>query len=245
MPYTSTPVIILAVDTTSPGGSAAVLCDQRVIGSVSTWTVETYSSRMFRQVEFLLSELASGLDQIDLFAVASGPGSFTGLRVGIAAVKAWAEVYGKPVVGVSALDAIAEQSRATADILVPLLDARRGEVYFSFQRRKGDLANPQLELESEHSVMTPVNFLQEVRSRVGNSPCTIVTPTPEVLAQEMNLHPCGTANLKVETVPNILAPIVGSIAARRAARSERLENSLSLDANYVRRTDAELKWKAL
>ncbi len=59
LPYTGAPLITLAVDTTSPGGSTAVLRDDRVIGSVSTWTEETYSSRMFRQVEFLLEELGS------------------------------------------------------------------------------------------------------------------------------------------------------------------------------------------
>lgn len=254
-------MITLAVDTTSPGGSAAVLRDERVIGSVSTWTEETYSSRIFRQVDFLLEELALGLSQVDLFAVSSGPGSFTGLRVGLAAVKAWAEVYDKPVVGISALEAIAVQSRASTSILIPAFDARRGEVYFGFYRREGNLAAPALRLEGEHSVMAPGEFLKDVRARLGGAPFTIVTPTPEALAAalgqrngvpeaeeaiavEAGAEVEGEVKVEVEVVPNILAPLVGLLAARRA-RGGITSNSLTLDAHYVRRTDAELKWKEI
>ncbi len=70
-----------------------------------------------------------------MFAVSAGPGSFTGLRVGLVAAKGWAEVYNKPVVGVSVLEAIAAQSNSAAAVLVPAFDARRGEVYFGVYRR--------------------------------------------------------------------------------------------------------------
>ncbi len=247
LPYNGSPLITLAVDTTTPGGSTAVLRDERVIGSVSTWTEETYSSRMFRQVDFLLEELGLGLDQVDLFAVASGPGSFTGLRVGLAAIKAWAEVYGKPVAGVSALEAIAEESRSASPLLVPAFDARRGEVYFGVYRREGDLGASKLVLQGEHSVMTPVDFLNEMRARGGKEALTIVTPTPEALAAvAVGLDGTveGAAGIRLEVVANILAPAVGLLAVRRA-RSGITGDSLTLEANYVRRTDAELKWKAL
>lgn len=247
LPYNGSPLITLAVDTTTPGGSTAVLRDERVIGSVSTWTEETYSSRMFRQVEFLLEELGLGLDQMDLFAVASGPGSFTGLRVGLAAIKAWAEVYGKPVAGVSALEAIAEESRSASPLLVPVFDARRGEVYFCVYRREGDLGASKLVLQGEHSVMTPVDFVNEMRVLAGKETLTIVTPTPEALAAALGAQDAdgnGGAAIRVEVVANILAPAVGLLAVRRA-RAGVVGDSLTLEANYVRRTDAELKWKAL
>jgi tRNA threonylcarbamoyladenosine biosynthesis protein TsaB len=105
-------VLTLALDTSSPAGSLAVLRDERVIGTVSTWTDEIYSSRMFRHLDFLLGELSLGLQAFDLFAVAAGPGSFTGLRVGLAAAKGWSEVFRKPIAAVSALEAIAAQSHS-------------------------------------------------------------------------------------------------------------------------------------
>ncbi len=244
------PFITLAVDTTSPGGSSAVLRGERIIGSVSTWTEETYSSRMFRQVEFLLEELSLTLNQVDLFAVANGPGSFTGLRVGIAAIKAWSEVYGKPVVGISALEAIAAQSRASSRVLVPVLDARRGEVYYSFYRRQAEAQAPALALEGEYSVMTPAQFLADLTKRLGDT-FTIVTPTPEVLSAAPNRQldkqngagdPHGA--ISVEVVQNVLAPLIGLLAVRRA-QTGNPGDSLTLDANYVRRTDAEVKWKGI
>ena len=247
LPYNGSPLITLAVDTTTPGGSTAVLREERVIGSVSTWTEETYSSRMFRQVEFLLEELGLGLDQVDLFAVASGPGSFTGLRVGLAAIKAWAEVYGKPVAGVSALEAIAEGSRSASPLLVPVFDARRGEVYFGVYQREGDVAAAKLVLQGEHSVMTPVDFVNEMRVLAGKETLMIVTPTPEALSAALGTLDAdgnGGAAIRVEVVANILAPAVGLLAVRRA-RAGITGDSLTLEANYVRRTDAELKWKAL
>ncbi len=103
--------LTLAVDTSSRVGSLAVLRDTGIVGVVSTFSDEAYSSRMFRQLEFLLAELRVGLAEFDLFAVVSGPGSFTGLRVGLTAVKGWAEVYQRPIAAVSGLEAIASTAR--------------------------------------------------------------------------------------------------------------------------------------
>ena len=98
-------VLIFALDTSSPAGSLAVLRDKKILGSVSTWTEEIYSSRMFRHLEFLLHELSLGLADFDLYAVVAGPGSFTGLRVGLAAVNGWAEVHRTPLPAGSGLRA--------------------------------------------------------------------------------------------------------------------------------------------
>jgi tRNA threonylcarbamoyladenosine biosynthesis protein TsaB len=243
-------VILLALDTSSPAGSVAILRDGRVIGAVSTWTDEAYSSRMFRHVEFLLRELSLDLARIEAFAVASGPGSFTGLRVGLAAIKGWAEVYGSPVVAVSVLEAIAAQSRATTPTVVPVFDARRGEVYFGVYRRQGSSARMNFVAEGEASVATPDDFFSTVGARVGNSTFTVVTPTPEALADGLARaqegrgagQPIAVDPIVVETVSNVLAPAVGELAWGRVLAGD-FDNSLTLDANYVRRTDAELKWK--
>src|SRR5690242_9934805 len=127
-------MLILALDTATPTGSVAVLRDGRLAGVVSTSTDETYSSRLFRQLEFLLGELSLKVSQFDVFAVAAGPGSFTGLRVGIAAVKGWAEVFSKPIVAVSGLEAVAAQARFNDNWIASVLDARRGQIYAALYR---------------------------------------------------------------------------------------------------------------
>lgn len=235
-------MLILALDTSSPSGSVAVLRDERIIGSVSTWTDEVYSARMFRHVEFLLQELSLRFDEFDLFAVAAGPGSFTGLRVGLAAVKGWAEVYQKPVAAVSGLEAIAVQSHSRVPLLVPVLDARRGQVYFGFYRRA---AGTRLALEGQECVATPGEFMQALRAQTANSDFAIVTPAPGLVRETLSrFETAGTqvGRTPIDEVSPILAPYVGRLGYLRAQRGE-LADALTLDANYVRRTDAELHWK--
>jgi tRNA threonylcarbamoyladenosine biosynthesis protein TsaB len=233
-------VLILALDTSSPAGSIAVLQNEKVIGVVSTWAQEIFSSRMFRQLEFLLAELSLTLDKMDLFAVAAGPGSFTGLRVGLTAAKGWAEVYAKPIAAVSALEAVAAQSHSQAALLVPVTDARRGQVYFGFYRRVDDSRQSGLALEGDECSATPEEFLQALQARAGKSEVTIVTPAPEVISG----HVSGIENSRppVETVSSVLAPLIGQLGFRRAQQGK-VCDALSLDANYVRRSDAESKWK--
>jgi tRNA threonylcarbamoyladenosine biosynthesis protein TsaB len=235
-------VLILALDTSSPSGSVAVLRDERIVGSASTWTDEVYSARMFRHVEFLLQELSLRLEEFDLFAVAAGPGSFTGLRVGLAAVKGWAEVYQKPIAAISGLEAIAVQSHSRVPLLVPVLDARRGQIYFGFYRR---LDPARLALEGPECVATPEEFVQALSMHAANSGFAIVTPVPALVQEALSrLETPGAAagNTPIDDVSPVLAPHVGRLGYRRAQRGE-LADALTLDANYVRRTDAELRWK--
>jgi len=215
------------------------------MGSISTWTDEPYSSRIFRHLDFLLHELGLALDAFDLLAVATGPGSFTGLRVGLAAAKAWAEVHRKPLAAISALEAVAAQSRSAAEVLVPCLDARRGQVYFAAYRRGGAPDEPRLVREGEERVATPEEFLAELQDRQLDSPGVIVTPAPELISSAAASLAIGGAPahaMTVERVSSVLAPVVGHLGYLRAQRGE-LTDSLTLDANYVRRSDAELHWK--
>jgi tRNA threonylcarbamoyladenosine biosynthesis protein TsaB len=240
-------VLTLALDTSSPAGSLAVLRDERVIGAVSTWTEETYSSRMFRHLDFLGKELSLGLGDFDLFAVSAGPGSFTGLRVGLATAKGFAEVYRKPIAAVSALEAIATQSHSHLPVVVPVLDAHRGQVYFGVYRRLSvPGAAERLVLDGDECVMTPEEFLASLDAHLESSDFTIVTAAPELIpatASRNETGPGTRGTVRVEQASTLLAPYIGRLGYQRALRGE-LVDALRLDANYVRRTDAELQWKA-
>lgn len=225
-------MLILALDTASPSGSIAVLRGEKVIGVVATDTGETYSSRMFRQLEFLFAELQLARDSFDLFAVNAGPGSFTGLRVGLTAAKGWAEVYSKPVVPVSGLQAIADQSCGDG-LLVPLLDARRGEVYFGFYERcAGDLCR-----RDDDRVGSPDEFLSAMAMQKN-----LVAVSPDFNACGDMLKRLRDQGTSCQTVSSVLAPVVGRLAYHAAQRGQ-ICDGLTLDANYVRRSDAELHWK--
>lgn len=240
-------VLTLALDTSSAAGSLAVLRDERVIGTVSTRTKEIYSSRMFRHLDFLLEELSLGLRDFDLFAVAAGPGSFTGLRVGLAAAKGWAEVYHKPIAAVSALEAVAAQSHSQASVVVPVLDAHRGQVYFGIYRRLVASDNGgRLALDGDECVMTPEEFLLSLDAHLESSAYVIIAPEPELIQGPASRNETSRGahrTVRVEQASAILAPPIGRLGYQRALRGE-VVDALTLDANYVRRTDAELHWKA-
>src|ERR1700680_3742116 len=105
-------MLILAVDTSTRTGSAALLRDSQVLAEISGYGATPFSTRLFRDIALLQERQNFSLDQVDVFAVAAGPGSFTGLRVGLTAVKAWAEVHRKPIAAISGLEAIAAESVA-------------------------------------------------------------------------------------------------------------------------------------
>ncbi len=123
-------MLILAVDTTTPSGSVALLEDDALLGEANIESAATHSARLLRSVDFLLAAHGRDVKDIGAFAVAAGPGSFTGIRIGVSAVKSLAYASGKPVAPVSTLLALASKLAADGPRLVcPLLDAKKEEIY--------------------------------------------------------------------------------------------------------------------
>ncbi len=181
---------------------------------------------------------------MDIFAVTAGPGSFTGLRVGLTAVKAWSEVYGKPIAAISGLGAVAAQSSADSGVIAAFTDARRGQVFGGiFERNIEGIGGP-IRIISEELVISPPEFIEIVAKLAGglNQGVRVrfASPTPEILREALADSPFREATL--EKTSENLAPWVGRLALGCAQRGE-LVNALKLDANYVRRMDAEMYWK--
>ncbi len=128
---------ILALESTALVASVAVCEDARCLGEVTLDNGNTHSETLLPSVEFLLNRLALSMDDIDLFAVASGPGSFTGVRIGVATVKGLAFGRNKPCVAVSALEALAENLNDNDGLICPVMNARRDQVYTALFSCKG------------------------------------------------------------------------------------------------------------
>jgi len=244
-------MLLLAVDTATPAGSVAILREGGLLGLVSSNVSEAYSTRLFRHVDFLLTELQLKMEQFDVFAVAAGPGSFTGLRVGLTAAKAWAEVYGKPVVPLSSLEAVAAQAswcghhqenEADDDefLIAPVVRASRGQVCGALYSCRGK----ELKALDAGQACTVEEFLAYVAERTKNHSVQFVSPEPEVIqsALENSKLFSATAARGVIKASSVLAPILGELAFHHASRGE-FTDALHLDANYIQRSDAELTWK--
>src|SRR2546425_2500454 len=114
---------VLAVDTSSERGSVCVTESHEVLGEIRLASSVQYSERLFRSVEFLFQHLEFQLADIDLFVAARGPGSFTGLRVGLAAMEGFVAAHGKRGGGVNTLEALAWKTGIRGALIVPAIDA--------------------------------------------------------------------------------------------------------------------------
>jgi tRNA threonylcarbamoyladenosine biosynthesis protein TsaB len=229
-------MLILAIDTSTRAGSVAVLRDSEVLAEIASREETPYSTRLFRDLELLQSRAPFRMGQIDVFAVAAGPGSFTGLRVGLTAVKGWAEVYRKPIAAVSGLEAIAAQGSTNHEVLSPFLDARRGHVFGSTYRRCPGQPGT-LELVGEEALVTIEEFLNLVKRNCGTTQAVLVSATPH--EHPLDLVESILPGAQIEQVSASLAASIGRLGFDRANRGD-LVDALGLDANYIRRSDAEV-----
>lgn len=228
---------LLAADSSSKDASVALLRDHRLVALVAPLSDEQHSVALFRNVEAALREAGCQLKDIDAYAVASGPGAFTGLRVGLTMVKALAEMHARPVVPVSVLEAVCES--ATADgCLVPIVNAYRGQVFAAVYEKRG--AEPAL--RGRERVLTLPEFLQQLEADpLRPESCTLVGPKIEQWAEALAASAFRAS--RREAVSPVLAEAVALCGQRKLRRGEAVD-ALHLQANYVRRSDAELLWKS-
>lgn len=131
---------ILAMDTSAKTTSVCIASNDQILAEFSVLTAKNHSQTLMPMLYAALDSCAVSLDQIDLYAVSSGPGSFTGLRIGIGAVKGMAMGAKKPCIGVSTLEALAENLTDSCGIICAVMDARCNQVYTaSFTMKNGVL----------------------------------------------------------------------------------------------------------
>ncbi len=126
---------ILALDSSSTVASVAVCEDGKLLGEYTVNHKLTHSQRLLPMVDRLLQSLGLKINDIDAFGVSTGPGSFTGLRIGIATVKGFAFPENKPTIPVSGLEAMAYNFLHSDRLICPVMDARRGQVYTAVYKR--------------------------------------------------------------------------------------------------------------
>ncbi len=233
-------MITLGLDTCEARGSVAVRRDGALASLQEHETPEDYSSWLLPAVENCLRRAGTMLTAVDVFAVATGPGSFTALRVGLTAVKAWAELYQKPVVGVSRLVVMARTLPGDGPGYVTAsFDARRGQIFGGLFR--AEAAGSWTCLEPE-MVIAADEFVGGVGVRVGAEAVRWISLDPQVIETAPNWKKRALRGEAVVLCEKGLAAGVAALGELRARQGEVID-ALQLDANYVRRSDAELFWK--
>jgi tRNA threonylcarbamoyladenosine biosynthesis protein TsaB len=231
-------VLLLALDTCDSRGSVALLCGGQVLEVLAHESAEEYSSWLPGAVERVLKAAGQSIEKVEAYAVASGPGSFTGLRVGLTTVKAWSEVFGGRIAAVSRLEAVASQAEERTKMVAAFVDAHREQVFGALYKRSKE----QLERVEDEMVVAPEKFLDWVGERSGAERVAWVSPDAEHLTSRENWRAREKAGEKVQKVSAIFAPVIGKIGYQKLLENQTAD-ALTLDANYVRRSDAELLWK--
>ena len=219
--------VILAIDTTAELGSVAIRADRRLIAERQIHSPAGFGHVLFGELEQLLAHAAVALPGIDCFAAAAGPGSFTGVRVGLTAAKGLAEVQHKPVAAVSNLRALA--SFGSGPRRAVLIDARRGEVYAAVYSGGLDLI--------QEEVVAP---LPKWLGRLPHETYEFITLAGSPFRATLDGTPFATMPW-TETSRSLAGAV--ALCAEEDLAAGRTVDALTADANYVRRSDAELLWK--
>jgi tRNA threonylcarbamoyladenosine biosynthesis protein TsaB len=226
--------LLLATDTSGRNGSIALALvtpgqsDVEIV-EVVPLAGGAFSAQLVPQIGALLEKHGYRKGDLGAFAVVSGPGSFTGLRVGLAAIKALAEALQKPIAAISLLEAVAWTSTAHGAArgrILAALDAGRGDVYV------GDYElGPQMHMRNERP-LSREEFIAEAKGAEA-SPKTIVTPDA-VLAEMVR-----SAGIHAELIEYPNAGVIARLGWERLQRGQTVRPE-ELEANYIRHSDAEI-----
>lgn len=221
---------ILAVDTASISASVATLEKGSLVAELVLATGQTHSRHLMQMIDEALALSAWPLETVSGFAVTQGPGSFTGLRIGISTVKGLSLATGKPVAGISSLQALAYQCAIASLPVCALLDGRKGEVYCArYRLREGDLVS-----ESSEAVLPPADVAQDIDEPVlftGSGARLYADMFKKWLGERALFAPRGSDLIRASTV--------AQLALRQFQRKD-IGAGQSLVPRYIRKPDAEI-----
>ena len=224
-------MLVMGIDTSTTQGGVALLSGQGVICEYTLNIKATYSERLLPLIDRALQDAGITLGQIEGFAVAVGPGSFTGLRIGLSTAKGLAVVGGQPLVGVSTLETMAWTLPFCAHQVCPILDARKGEIYCALFRHEGD----RLIRLMDDAALAPDILLRRIQQPtvfLGDG-LAVYEGLVQSQLKELALFPPLTGR-------GGRPAAVAELGRRRLLRGDR-DDLVQLVPQYLRPSDAEFK----
>jgi tRNA threonylcarbamoyladenosine biosynthesis protein TsaB len=223
---------ILALDTATNSCSVAATDDGALSAELTIQKNQTHSKHLMKLIHSVLESAGFAVGDLDGLAVTIGPGSFTGLRIGISAIKGLAHALGKPVVGVSTLQALAWQCGQTPYLICPLLDARKGEVYAATYHFNAD----QLVQKTSARALIPEAIVEDIKS-----PCVFIGTGARLYRQNIIAALGNLAHFVPEGQNIIRASSVAFLSMPRFDTNDS-DGISGLVPHYIRKSDAELNF---
>ena len=221
---------ILALDTATPSCSVAIVDDGSLPAELTTVTNQSHSRHLMELLDTVCCMAGLKVMDVDGFAVSSGPGSFTGLRIGISTIKGLALATSKPVTGVSSLDALAWQCAHSAYLICPLLDARKKQVYACRYR----FHNHELITAGPETVTSPVEAVRDIQE-----PSLFVGNAAKMYREKIFAELGELAHFAARGQHMIRASSIAWLSMARF-HGQRTDNVALLVPRYIRRPDAEV-----
>ncbi|MCC6544027.1 MAG: tRNA (adenosine(37)-N6)-threonylcarbamoyltransferase complex dimerization subunit type 1 TsaB [Nitrospirae bacterium] len=225
---------VIGVDTSTMMGSVGIIDDDRPLGQISLNIERTHSERLMEAVSGLIESVQITLDQIECLAISIGPGSFTGLRIGLGTVKGLSLVSGKSVVPVSTLEALAFNTPFCRYLVCPLLDAKKSEVYTALFKYTD---NGSIIRQTDDFVISPDKLIDRL-----NEPVMFTGDGVHVYRDLLKRH---LGDLAFFAPANTILPSGISVAILGLQNFQKGKaGSGSLVPVYIRKSEAEIKFMA-
>lgn len=230
-------MIILSIDSSTPVAGIAIADGRNLLGEIMLNTKNTHSEKLMPLVQQLLREVQVTMQDLDAIAVTQGPGSFTGLRIGMATAKGLAQGAKKRLIAVPTLDCLAYNLVYYPGILCPIMNAQKKQVYTAIYRSKAD----ELERLSDYQAIAAEQLAQQLQALqqdiwfVGDG----VEAFAEVFSTQLGQH-CHFAD------GHQSFPRAGSLAmlAAQKAEQQQFDDLFQTELLYIRKSEAEVQWEA-
>ena len=209
---------ILAIDTSNHVLGIAIVKDNKPIGEMKTNLAKNHSVRLMPAIDQLMRDVSITPDELDQIVVAKGPGSYTGVRIGLATAKSMAWALEIPVLGVSSLEVLAYQGRFFNGYICPFFDARRGLVYSAVYEWKN--GQPEVVYKEENLLMA--DLLESLAKE--DKPVLFLSPDIDIYMEAINTQLADASHLVL------------------AGTRKQAEPTHALTPNYLRLAEAEAKW---
>ena len=230
-------MIILSIDSSTPVAGIAVSDDNKLLGEVMINTKNTHSEKLMPMVAQLLNDLQMNIQQVEAVAVTCGPGSFTGLRIGMATAKGIVQGGGKKLIAIPTLDTLAQNLNHYPGIICPIMNAQKKQVYTAIYRsgKNGMERLSDYQAIEADKLAEQLLALNEIVWFTGDG----VDAFAEVFQAKLGEN-CRLAD------GNTVLPRAGALAmlAAERAQNEQFDDLYQAELIYIRKSEAEVQWEA-
>ncbi|MFP4661577.1 MAG: tRNA (adenosine(37)-N6)-threonylcarbamoyltransferase complex dimerization subunit type 1 TsaB [Halanaerobiales bacterium] len=231
-------MLTLGIDSSGEIGAVGLADENSVLGEININLVHRHSEELLNNIDYLMNQTGISIKELEGLAVTLGPGSFTGLRIGLSTAKTFAQVLNIPIIGISTLDLLAYNLNLLDNWIVPLIDAKRNRVYTAIYRRwSEDIAS------EKHLDDRAVHIEELIEELININPEDVFTFVGNGANIYSNILEESDLEVKIASNNNSI-PRGGAVAGLGSyyLRNGRSDNYLKLLPNYLKKPQAEINW---